>query len=74
MLWTPSIKALWAPVKYPSNRDAALDVHVLGLSATSLALRRVEDRRDGDGRVPLGFCLVADGLRIDIAPTRGDRL
>ena len=73
VLWTPQIKALWAPVKLPSSRDVDLDVHVLGLSATSIALRRFRDERDVD-RIPLGFCVAADGLRIDIAPWRGDRL
>ena len=73
VLWTPAIKALWAPVKLPSSRSVDLDVHVLGLSATSLALRRFRDERDVD-RIPLGFCVAADGLRIDIAPWRGDRL
>lgn len=74
VLWTPQIKALWAPVKLPSTRDVELDVHVLGLSAKSVALRRFEDRRASAGRIPLGFALAADGLRIDIAPCRGDRL
>ena len=73
VLWTPQIKALWAPVKLPSSREVDLDVHVLGLSATSIALRRFRDTRDVD-RIPLGFCVAADGLRIDIAPWRGDRL
>ena len=73
VLWTPQIKALWAPVKLPSSRDVDLDVHVLGLSATSIAVRRFRDERDVD-RIPLGFCVAADGLRIDIAPWRGDRL
>ena len=73
VLWTPAIKALWAPVKLPSSRDVHLDVHVLGLSATSIALRRFRDNRDVD-RIPLGVCVAADGLRIDIAPWRGDRL
>ena len=73
VLWTPQIKALWAPVKLPSSRNVDLDVHVLGLSATSIALRRFRDTRDVD-RIPLGFCVAADGLRIDIAPWRGDRL
>ena len=69
--WTPEVKALWAPVG--ARARAGLAVHDLRLSATSLAVRRfVDDRPDPSGRrVPLGFCLAADGLRIDIAPHRG---
>ena len=68
------MKALWAPVKFPSGSTVSLALHALGLSFTSLALRRFEDRRPGEGRVGLGFCVAADGLRIDIAPHRGDLL
>ena len=37
VLWTPQIKALWAPVKLPSSRSVDLDVHVLGLSFGAFA-------------------------------------
>ena len=30
--------------------------------------------RIANGRIPLGFCVAADGLWIDIAPWRGGRL
>mmetsp|Transcript_19384 Transcript_19384/g.57625 ORF Transcript_19384/g.57625 Transcript_19384/m.57625 type:complete len:259 (-) Transcript_19384:34-810(-) len=75
VLWTPEMKALWAPIKFPSGSTVSLALHALGLSFTGLALRRFEDRRPStEGRVGLGFCVAADGLRIDIAPHRGDLL
>ena len=76
VLWTPAIKALWGPLKLPSGAPVDLAVHNLALSATSLAARAFADGRpDPEGRRrSLGFCLAADGLRIEIAPALGDRL
>lgn len=76
VLWTPQIKALWAPLKLPSAIPVTLNLHNLALSATSLSVRSFADARpDPDRRrKDLGFCLAADGLRIAIAPALGDRL
>ena len=65
--------ALPNTVGFSSVRPCLLEYQLGSLSATSLALRRFRDERDVD-RIPLGFCVAADGLRIDIAPWRGDRL
>ncbi|KAJ1458553.1 hypothetical protein M885DRAFT_513053 [Pelagophyceae sp. CCMP2097] len=79
VLWTPEIKALWAPVRLltfgaPSD---ALRLHDLRLSATSLRISgfRLDDAPgfEAPSVIPLGFALTADGVAIEIAPF-GDQL
>lgn len=79
VLWTPSIKALWAPlVPLPPlgewKSDLALPLHRLRLSASSLRLRwcgqGVSDRLG----VPIPIGLAVDGLRIEIGREEGNVL
>lgn len=83
VLWTPTIKALWAPIAldllgalaalFAPATDEKLALHKLRLSATSLALSSFElqdDRRAPREIIPFGFALSADGVRIEIAPAR----
>jgi len=85
VLWTPSIKALWAPlVPLPapsstSNAPAApLPLHQLRLSATSLRLHWCSQAAGAEGLEALGLPfpvgLSADGLRIEIGRERPEGL
>ena len=81
IFWTPTIKALWAPILLPlggkrsggedettsgGREEELLPLHKLRLSASSaLRLRRCRRMRSA-GEVPLGFALVVDNVLIEI--------
>ena len=76
VLWTPSIKALWAPLRLPlprSDDDAGLPLHRLRLSVSSARLHLCAQAPSEALGVPLPFGLSVDGLRIEIA-REGDAL
>ena len=69
VLWTPQIKALWAPlVPLPEGASEAepLALHRLRLSATSLRLQWCGQPPSDDLGTPLGIGLTVDGVRIEI--------
>lgn len=80
IFWTPTIKALWAPISFPSlfsesnannNGDSAeepLPVHKLRLSASALRLKRCDRKlpMQSGGEIPLGLALVVDNVLIEI--------
>jgi hypothetical protein len=75
IFWTPTIKALWAPVCLPSwgssneiDNKQALPVHKLRLSASAIELQfceRVKNEQSSD-EIPLGLALVVDNVMIEI--------
>ena len=72
VLWTPSIKALWAPlVPLPADGEG-LPLHDLRLSASSLRLQVCAQSPSDLLGVPLPVGLSVDGLRIEIA-SAGDQ-
>lgn len=74
--WTPTIKALWAPLLFPGRREGTtseeqlLPLHKLRLSASALRLKRCQRIQAGtavqEGEVPLGLALVVDNVLIEI--------
>mmetsp|Transcript_66963 Transcript_66963/g.183676 ORF Transcript_66963/g.183676 Transcript_66963/m.183676 type:complete len:171 (-) Transcript_66963:67-579(-) len=71
VLWTPTIKALWAPVvPLPTGSDVSLDLHPLRLSASSVRLSWCGQPASPDLGVPLGIGLSVDGVRIEIGPRK----
>lgn len=76
VLWTPELKALWAPlVPVPSSvhaslspKDQALKLHRLRLAASSLRLHWCPQASSEALGVPLPVGLSADGLVIEISP------
>lgn len=75
--WTPTIKALWAPLLLPGGiggkapaTEQLLPLHKLRLSASALRLkrcRRMQSETSTDqGEVPLGLTLVVDNVLIEI--------
>ena len=83
VFWTPSIKALWAPVvplpaPSSSNAPAPLPLHQLRLSATSVRLHWCSQAAGEAGLealgVPFPVGLSADGLRIEIGRERPEGL
>ena len=71
IIWTPTIKALWAPFSFPFNgcRDSNtfLPVHKLRLSASALSLKRCERVKEpSSDEIPLGLALVVDNVLIEI--------
>ncbi len=71
VLWTPSIKALWAPlVPLPPSSDESsgdmLPLHRLRLSASSLRLHVCGQPPSDELGTPLPLGLSVDGLRIEI--------
>uniref|UniRef100_A0A7S4JT39 Uncharacterized protein n=1 Tax=Odontella aurita TaxID=265563 RepID=A0A7S4JT39_9STRA len=76
VLWTPTIKALWAPlVPFPSSDDDKdeLPLHRLRLSASGVRLRLCGQPNSDELGIPLGVGLVVDNVLIEIA-RRGDSL
>ena len=76
VLWTPTIKALWAPfVPLPASRedddDNALPLHKLRLSASALRLHFCGQNRSKKLGIPLGVGLSVDNLLIEIARQDG---
>lgn len=68
VLWTPTIKALWAPlVPLPPGGGAALALHRLRLSASSVRLHLCGQPPSDALGVPLPVGLSVDGLRIEIS-------
>ena len=70
VLWTPSIKALWAPIRVPlpfGDGDAKLPLHDLRLSVASARVHLTGQRPSDALGVPLPIGLSVDGLRIEIA-------
>lgn len=71
--WTPTIKALWAPILLPGsssseNDDTLLPLHKLRLSASALRLKgcqRIQSDQGG-GEIPFGLALVVDNVLIEI--------
>lgn len=75
VLWTPSIKALWAPVRLPLPRaddDDALPLHNLRLSVASARVQLGGSAPSDKLGVPLPIGLSVDGLRIEIGREDGD--
>lgn len=78
--WTPTIKALWAPVLFGGRGGGTtapeeaelLPLHKLRLSASAVRLKRCERKRspgtapDRGGEIPLGLALVVDNVLIEI--------
>jgi len=76
VLWTPSIKALWAPL-VPLPADASADelpLHGLRLSASSLRLHACAQPANDQLGVPLPFGLSVDNVRIEISRERAQGL
>lgn len=73
ILWTPSIKALWAPFVplAASLGDQQLPLHRLRLSADSLGLRICGQSPNDLLGVSLPVGLTVDGVRIEIAREDG---
>lgn len=69
--WTPTIKALWAPISFPNifgNEDEndLLPVHKLRLSASTVRLKQCQRVGKSEGELPLGLALVVDNVLIEI--------
>lgn len=72
--WTPTIKALWAPISFPFrgsdnefNNTQSLPVHKLRLSASALRLKRCERvQQQSSEEIPFGLALVVDNVLIEI--------
>ena len=80
ILWTPSIKALWAPlVPVPSalagaNDADALPLHGLRLSASSLRIHLCGQASSAALGIPLPIGLSVDNVRIEISREREEVL
>jgi len=66
--WTPTIKALWAPLLLSGGSDQnCLPLHRLRLSAGQIQIKPCARPQPKDGEVPLGLALVVDNALIEIA-------
>ena len=79
IFWTPTIKALWAPISIPAISEKAtqeelLPVHKLRLSASALRLKQCKRIELSEKAIPLGLALVVDNVLIEIGEqvTTGD--
>lgn len=70
LLWTPEVKALWAPaVPLPAGQGGAgLALHSLRISASALRLKPCPQAPTPELGRPFPLGLVVDGLRIEIGP------
>lgn len=71
IFWTPTIKALWAPISFPNfgnkvTQHELLPVHKLRLSASALRLKQCKRIGQADGEIPIGLTLVVDNVLIEI--------
>lgn len=78
VLWTPSIKALWAPVIIPfpgsgknDDEENNLPLHRLRLSASALRLTLCDQSPSDTLGIPLGVGLVVDNVLIEISRQDG---
>lgn len=83
VLWTPTIKALWAPIvlfspstKNDENKDddkkeILLPLHKLRLSASALRLQFCGQSPSHDLGIPIGIGVTVDNLLIEIARQDG---
>ena len=76
VLWTPTIKALWAPlVPLPGSEDDgenALPLHKLRLSANALRLRFCPQSPSDSLGIPIPIGLVVDNVLIEISRQDGE--
>ena len=76
VLWTPTIKALWAPlVPLPGSEDDgenALPLHKLRLSANALRLRFCPQSPSDSLGIPIPIGLVVDNVLIEIGRQEGE--
>ena len=72
--WTPSIKALWAPlVPLPlTTQEQGMPLHRLRLSCSSLRLQLCGQASQEELGVPFPIGLTVDGVRIEIAREDGE--
>lgn len=69
LLWTPSIKAIWASIppilKNSNNDESSLPLHRLRLSGSA----RLDwcNEKSTDSRIPIGFDICVDQLLIEIS-------
>lgn len=76
VLWTPQIKALWAPI-VPLGQDAseeALALHRLRLSAKGFRLQWCPQQATEGLGIPLPIGLSVDGIRIEIGVEQNEAL
>jgi len=74
IFWTPTIKALWAPISFQFNgstdnikSDKRLPVHKLRLSASALRLKKCKRlQHQSSDEIPIGLVLVVDNVLIEI--------
>ena len=71
IFWTPTIKALWAPISFPNisnkaTQEELLPVHKLRLSASALRLKQCKRNQPSEGEIPIGLALVVDNVLIEI--------
>ena len=71
IFWTPTIKALWAPISLPNfsskvTQEELLPVHKLRLSASALRLKQCKRIGQSEGEIPIGLTLVVDNVLIEI--------
>ena len=72
IFWTPTIKALWAPISFPNiinnekMHEDLLPVHTLRLSASALRFKQCKRIGKSEGEIPLGIALVVDNVLIEI--------
>ena len=71
IFWTPTIKALWAPISFPNisnklTQEELLPVHKLRLSASALRLKQCKRIQPSEGEIPIGLTLIVDNVLIEI--------
>ena len=78
VLWTPQIKALWAPLVLPwasaDGEAEPLALHRLRLSASSLRLQWCGQPGSQDLGTPLPVGLTVDNVRIEIGRAQPEGL